>query len=115
MAGSKSLELYLPDKNTYIDKNVPILNVHPPKRLHDAAGLLSDMFDKLGSIIYTSSSFSNKIKFLNLPKTNNDQSFTNFLEYADKMVDDSNKKAEDLNKKLTKYNNKGQVKNDRNK
>lgn len=115
MAGSKSLELYLPDENTYIDKNVPILNVNPPKRLHDAAGLLSDMFDKLGSIIYTSSSFSNKIKFLNLPKTNNDQSFTNFLEYADKMVDDSNKKAEDLNKKLTKYNNKGQVKNDRNK
>ena len=35
MAGSKSLELYLPDENTYIDKTVPILTVSPPKRLHE--------------------------------------------------------------------------------
>lgn len=108
MAGSKSLELYLPDKNTYIDKNVPLITVSPPKRLHDAAGLLSDMFDKLGSIIYTSSSFSNKIKFIDLPKgEQSEESIVNFLNYADRIVTDSNKKAENINKKLNEYNNKG--------
>ena len=30
MAGSKSLELYLPDNNDYIDKTTPILTVDPP-------------------------------------------------------------------------------------
>ena len=112
MAGSKSLELYLPDENTYIDKNVPLITVNQPKRLHDAAGLLSDMFDKLGSIIYTSSSFSNKIKFLELPQgAQNEQNIDNFLNYADRMVTDSSKKAENLNKKLNEYKNKGFDKN----
>lgn len=116
MAGSKSLELYLPDKTTYIDKNVPILTVNPPKRLHDAAGLLSDMFDKISSIIYTSSSFGNKIKFLDLPEGGDSQNFIKFLKYADSMVNDSNKKAEDLNKKLTEYkNSKGDINDSRTK
>ena len=53
MAGSKSLELYLPDKQTFINKDVPIIAVNPPKRLHDAMGLLNDMFDKFNAIIYT--------------------------------------------------------------
>ena len=105
MAGSKSLELYLPDKNTYIDTSVPILTVNPPKRLHDALGLLNDMFDKLGSIIYTSSSFGNKIKFIELPTGGEPQDFIKFLDYADNLVDNSNKKAEDLNKKLTELKN----------
>ena len=50
MAGSKSLELYLPDANTYIENSTPVLSVMPPKRLHDALGLLNDMFKKLASI-----------------------------------------------------------------
>ena len=52
MAGSKSLELYLPDENTYIDKDVPLINVLPPKRLHDAAGLLNEMLKKVNPIEY---------------------------------------------------------------
>ena len=67
MAGSKSLELYLPDSNTYIDNNVPMITVNPPKRLHDAAGLLNDMFDKLNSILSNSSSFGNQIQKMDLP------------------------------------------------
>ena len=47
MAGSKSLELYLPNQSTYINTDVPILEVDPPKRLHDAMGLLNEMFDKI--------------------------------------------------------------------
>lgn len=112
MAGSKSLELYLPDETTYIDKNVPILTVNPPKRLHDAAGLLSDMFDKLSSIIYTSSSFGNKIKFINLPSAGDSENFIKFIDYADNMVEDTNKKADILNKKLTDYKSSKGSKND---
>lgn len=102
MAGSKSLELYLPDKNTYIDKNIPILTVNPPKRLHDAAGLLNDMFEKLGSIIYTSSSFSKKLKYIDIPYEG-EQDINKFLKYADNMLEDSTRKANNLNEKLKKY------------
>lgn len=112
MAGSKSLELYLPDETTYIDKNVPILTVNPPKRLHDAAGLLSDMFDKLSSIIYTSSSFGNEIKFITLPSTGDSESFIKFLDYADNIVENTNKKATVLNQKLTDYKSSKGSKND---
>ena len=94
MAGSKSLELYLPDKNTYIDKNIPIL--------HDAAGLLNDMFEKLGSIIYTSSSFSKKLKYIDIPYEG-EQDINKFLKYADDMLEDSTRKANNLNEKLQKY------------
>ncbi len=111
MAGSKSLELYLPDQTTYIDKNVPILTVNPPKRLHDAAGLLSDMFDKLSSIIYTSSSFGNKIQFIDLPTTNDQENFVKFLDYADNLVSETDKKANNLKKKLTEYKNNKEAKN----
>ena len=34
MAGSKSLELYLPQEGDYIDKTTPLITVMPPKRLH---------------------------------------------------------------------------------
>lgn len=107
MAGSKSLELYLPDKQTYINKDVPILAVNPPKRLHDAMGLLNEMFDKLNAIFYTSSSFGNKVKDIELPTTSG-QDAGAFLNFADKMVNDANKKATDLGKKLNGVNDNGQ-------
>lgn len=100
MAGSKSLELYLPDNNDYIDKTTPILTVDPPKRLHDALGLLNDMFDKLNAIIYTSSSFGKKIKFLDIPKTHGDEDIEGFLNYSNKLLDDANKRAEDFGRKI---------------
>lgn len=106
MAGSKSLELYLPDKQTFINKDVPIIAVNPPKRLHDAMGLLNDMFDKFNAIIYTSSSFGQKVKQIDMP-AGNAQDASSFVNYADKMVDDANKKAVDLEKKLSGVNNNG--------
>ena len=108
MAGSKSLELYLPDKNEYMETNTPILTVEPPKRLHDALGLLNDMFDKLTAIIYTSSSFGEKLKRIEIQTSGRGGNIEEFTKYAEKMVDDSNKKAEDLGKKLKKYQKKEQ-------
>lgn len=106
MAGSKSLELYLPDKQTFINKDVPILAVNPPKRLHDAMGLLNEMFDKINAIIYTSSSFGQKVKNIDLPTTENQDANT-FVNYADKMLDDANKRAVDLENKLSGAKNDG--------
>lgn len=99
MAGSKSLELYLPNKQTYIDENVPILRVDSPKRLHDALGLLDEMFEKIGAIIYTSSSFSDKVKKIDLP-TGNGENVNEFINYSNRMLDDANKKASDFGIKI---------------
>ena len=101
MAGSKSLELYLPNKTTYIDKNVPILSVHPPKRLHDAVSLLDDMFDKIGSMITTVSIFGNNFKKnVEFPKGGSPEDIRNFVKYADNMVDKSNDISEEIGRKL---------------
>lgn len=106
MAGSKSLELYLPNENTYVDKNVPLLTVNPPKRLHDAVGLLNDMFDKITSIVYTTSSFGDKIKFMEKMPKDEPQDINKFIKYADSMLDDSNKRLDDFNDKLQNYREK---------
>ena len=104
MAGSKSLELYPTGKTTYIDKNTPILTVNPHKRLHDAAGLLNEMFEKIGAIIYTSSSFGEELQFINI-QTGSEENLVKFLKFADKTVDEYNHRAEKLNKQLKEYKN----------
>ena len=111
MAGSKSLELYLPKDASYIDKSTPILSVEPPKRLHDALSLLNDMFKKLDSIIFTTSDFGSKLKEedLVLPKfVKKDSNMLEFLEYTDRFLDDSNKKAADIRKSLEGLKNNAQ-------
>ena len=101
MAGSKSLELYLPDKTTYIDSSVPLLAVNSPKRLNDAAGLLNEMFKTLGSIIKTCSYFGAQLRTLDFPKGNQDlQSMENFIKYANESIDKSTKQAEDLRRNI---------------
>lgn len=99
MAGSKSLELYLPDKNTYIDQSTTILEPTPPKRLHDALGLLNDMLKKIGSIIYTTSSFGGKLDNIEL-ETPKGGDVGEFLKYTNDFLDDSNNKASDLRSNL---------------
>ena len=97
MAGSKSLELYPPDKNTYIDETVPVITVMPPKRLHDAFGLLHEMYKKLNSIIYSTSSFGSR---LNDIKTDTGavtpENMNNFIDFSNKFIDDTNKKTGEL-------------------
>ena len=103
MAGSKSLEIYLPEKGDYIDKTTPLITVVPPKRLHDAMSLLNDMFKKLGSIIYTTSDFGTKLHEQDLVPSQFVHSGGNmkeFLEYSDNFLEDSNKKATDIRNSL---------------
>lgn len=103
MAGSKSLELYVPQNGVVIDKSAPLITVQPPKRLHDAMALLNNMFKKLGSIIYATSDFGSKLQDENLTPTQFVGSGTNmkdFLEYSDNFLEDSNKKAVDIRNSL---------------
>ena len=98
MAGSKSLELYLPDKNTFTDDATPIIKANPPKRLHDAFDLLNQMYKKINSIIFTVSTFGNKVegdfKDLNLGTGGN---FNDFVKYSDDFVEESGKKIYSIN------------------
>lgn len=99
MAGSKSLELYPPEKGDYIDSSTPLMTINPPKRLHDALGLLNDMFKKLGSIIYATSHFGSELQSKELTPSQfmkGNGNMKEFLDYSDKFLDDSNKKATDI-------------------
>ena len=104
MAGSKSLELYLPQKDSNaLQEFTSVMEVVPPKRLHDAMGLLNDMFKKLGSIIYSTSSFGRKLEsselnFMKEKRGEND--IGKFLQYSDDFLDDSTKKAADIRKSI---------------
>ncbi|MCM1004345.1 MAG: MlaD family protein [Candidatus Gastranaerophilales bacterium] len=99
MAGSRSLELYLPDENTYVDEKSPLITVMPPKRLHDSLGLLNDMFKKIDEIIYTSTSFGKKLN-LDLPETGKSADMSGFLKYSNDMIDDTEAKAAEFRKFL---------------
>lgn len=106
MAGSKSLELYLPQKGDYIDKSTPIIIVNPPKRLHDALSLLNEMFKKLGSIIYTTSDFGAKLQAEDLTPKNFGHSangMNDFIEYSNTFLDESNKKADYIRNSLKEF------------
>lgn len=100
LAGSKSLELYLPNEKTYIDNSVPLISIDPPKRLHDALGLLNDMFKKLDSIIFTTSVFGGKLNEIKSDLPQNTGDFEEFVKYSNKFVDESTEKATNIRENL---------------
>lgn len=97
MAGSKSLELYLPDKSNYVDASSPILAVDPPKRLHDALGLLNEMYKKLNSIIYSGSSFGSKLNEMQINRVVKDNDdFKEFVKFSEKFMENTDKKTSEM-------------------
>ncbi len=73
--------------------------VMPPKRLHDALGLLNDMFKKLDSIIFTTSSFGNKLN-LDLPEAGKPIDMNGFIKYSNNMIDETEAKTAEFRKYL---------------
>ncbi len=102
MAGSKSLELYLPEKNKYIDSQTAAIEVNPPKRLSDVAGLLNEMFKEVNSIIKTSAHFGKELKKIDMPKfkQGNNGDIKDFIKYSDGIIDQSQKRMEEFGRKL---------------
>ena len=105
MGGSKSLELYLPDKDTYVDSTVPTLTVHPPRRLSDSVGLLNEMFKNVGNIIAVSSKFGSKLSKIDFPNGNMGDPHE-FLKFADEMIDIQQKRVDDFGEKLNELGRK---------
>ena len=104
MAGSKSLELYLPNQSTYIDSSVPLLSVSEPKRLHDAVGLLNYMFKRIGNMITVSSRFGKKLSEIDFPeKDKNSGDVQDFIKFADDAIDKQQKRVDDLGRKIDGY------------
>ena len=105
MAGSKSLELYLPEISN-IDTNKPLLDTSQPKRLHDAFDLLNKMYKKLNSIIFSVSSFGSKIDIdINDMKSKTSGTFTEFIDFSNKFVSECFTTKVDLRAKI--YNMQG--------
>ena len=102
LAGAKSLELYLPE-SSQDTSSLPLIKDEPPKRLHDAMSLLNNMFKKLSSIIYTTSSFGTKLQENELVPSNMSKSedgVKKFLDYSDVFLEESNNKAFAIRKSI---------------
>ena len=85
MAGSKSLEIYPPEKDDIITTSTPLIQTLPPRRLHDALGLLSDMLDKISTIIYTTSFFGSKVQDINYSQ-NDKQELLNLIDTSENLI-----------------------------
>ena len=107
MAGSKSLEIYLPKEGEYIDKHTPLVTVNPPKRLHDALFLLDDMYKKIGSIINSCSLFGEELNEhgLKIKKGSHHTDFNGFLKYSDDFLDNSTQKANQIRENIEGFMN----------
>ncbi len=105
MAGSRSLELY-PPESAADGENVDYIRVVNPTRLSKSLSLLHEMYNKFMDICFGISAFSASINAadldLELPENNNNLQFVNFLEFANRWLDNSNNKASELRKKWQK-------------
>ena len=100
MAGSKSLELYLPNKDTYVGEDTPILVTTPPKRLSDVYSLLREMFKTVGNIITTTSIFAKQIDKIEKPDKSTPQDLDKFLKYANDVIDTQQQRVNDLGRNI---------------
>lgn len=116
LGGSKSLELYPPNKNKKHYDN-KFLVIQSPKRIHDSLGLLNDMFDKIIEITYDVSTFMDKMGIIKNEETKNDSKQINkvkssdnpesskpieeLLNFADCWLDKATKQCNKFHEKLT--------------
>ena len=93
MGGSKSLEVYPPtEESLAINKLIVVEN---PKRLNDALGLLSQMFDKIGSITTRMSFFAEETGIENMNDSINLDEIQSNMDIFDKIM----KEISEINKK----------------
>lgn len=98
LGGSKSLQLYPPhsaEPNELVGNNSYIL-VDRPRRLRDSMSLLYQMYNTLMNIIYTTTSFGNELRKVELPAMPGGKSdISELLNYSDIYMD---KYAENMQK-----------------
>ena len=107
MGGSKSLEVYPPtEESLAINKLIVVEN---PKRLNDALGLLSQMFDKIGSITTRMSFFAEETGIENMNDSINLDEIQSNMDIFDKImkeISEINKKGVEEDEQRESQNNK---------
>lgn len=97
MGGSKSLEVYPPNKLSLASNK--IIAVQTPIRLHDSMILLSDMFDKIDSIMGRLSFFAQETGALNVQQGVEINGIKDNVHYLDDWMIEHNKKKGQKNGK----------------
>lgn len=102
LGGSKSLEIYPPTKESAASKKLIVIN--NPKRLHDSALLLNQMFDKLGSIGTKLSFFMEEINLLGFNKVKIcPHDIENDIKNANKVLDEAETNRLIFSKRLKEW------------
>lgn len=100
LGGSKSLELYPPDKNEHTEK---LIVIQSPKRLHDSLGLLNDMFGKIDAITVKFTHFANTMGVIDKQKGQlriNPDNIGSNLKQTNKFADEMMKSRNEFKKRL---------------
>lgn len=112
LGGSKSLEIYPPEKNQKIPSD-KFLIAQSPRRIHDSLGLLNEMFDKVSSIAYKVSYFMDEVGIIKaaekIKKSPEEKSGADFLDSSINWINGAKQQCDDFNKKMDK---KGHNQND---
>lgn len=118
LGGSKSLELYPPDDDKMIAKDL-ITNpnghilVERPKRLRDCLVLLFQMYQTIMNMIYSVTAFNNELSTTNvMPVRNNPTEMIQFMNYADTWIDNSHKSLDTFKKLIYKNTENGVKQNE---
>lgn len=111
LGGSKSLQLYPPNSpkepNELVGNNHYIL-VDRPKRLRDSMSLLYQMYNTLMNMIYTTTNFGSELRKVDLPEMSGGKSeFNEFLNYADKYMNDYSVNMQKVRSVMFNNNKKG--------
>lgn len=95
MGGSKSLEIYPPTKDSLASGK--IITVQEPTRLSDALSLLSDMFDKIDSIIVRTSFFAKETGIVDMKNGVNTKGIEQNMDTADIIMKKIRSNNENIN------------------
>lgn len=98
LGGSKSLEIYTPKDK--IPEDTPMFEILQPRRLGYVVGLLNTMFDKIVSVIYRVSYFSDELQTVKFQKINIDTD-----KPMSEMIKEVNKNIDNIQNKLDKEHN----------
>lgn len=99
LGGSKSLEIYPPEKPA--DKTTNLIVVEPPKRIGDSLSLLDEMFGQIAEITYSISNFMDKVDIIKPSAESENHRFAdNVLRTSNEWFDNSQKRLDNLDKKL---------------
>ncbi len=98
LGGSKSLEIYTPKDK--ISENTPMFEILQPRRLGYVVGLLNTMFDKIVSMIYRVSYFSDEMQTVKFEKIkiDTDKPMIEMVKDVDKDIDNIQNKLDKDNK-----------------